>query len=385
MKIRILAFFLLISSAATSQITTVSDGDWNNTAVWSCSCVPTSASGTITINHQIDIPSGFSVNIDQTTVSSSGKLTIENGGTLSLQSVTYALVVFGTVQADQGSTISNATGSNIAFGTGGTYIHNYTTQEGSIPRAVWNANSTMTIQGYTTFSSATATGNWSQSFGHVSWNCTSQANTVTLNGLLTTVRGNLNILNTAGRIVQLTTSTRAIVSVTGDVTVQGNSRFVVNTTSNGSGLVLNIGGDFNLQSTSSSSSLLTTTGNTTVNVAGDFNMNTPGSLYLSNTTNSTSVGTLNINGNFALTAGTITEGVNDGAGAKGRIVFVNTAGQGKLHSFTNSGTISNRIEYQLSSSADTLQLVGESQLIGHGSSSFTLSGGTLIVESTHAS
>jgi hypothetical protein len=383
MRLSLLFIFSALSISGFSQITSTASGNWNTPSNWSCNCIPSSANGTISISHNIDIPSGFAVTIDETTITLLGSVNVLSGGTLTIANVSNALVVSGTLQARQGSTLTGTTGTNISFNSGSTYIHSFTTTEGVIPKGVWNAASTLLISGYTSFSSATSA-NWSQSFGNVTWNCASQSTTFALNGLLKTVRGDFTLSSSNGNILQFGSNQRLTISVSGNFNVLGNSRINVNDMANSTGLILNINGNFNFTPTLASTSFLTTTGNTTVNVKGNFTMNKSGAiLYLSNATNNTAVGTLNCNGNFTLTAGTITEGINDGTGAIGRIYFVNTTGLGHTHVFVNSGTISNQIQYQLSSPTDTLKVLGESQVIGNASSTFTLNG-TLIVQSSSA-
>jgi hypothetical protein len=374
------------SAATTWQVFV--NGNWEDLETAAAApyqnITPTSASGVITIFDNVSIGSGSSVSIDQTVVNSGGRITLSSGGTLSIVNTADALVVSGSIAANEGSSFTGTTGTNVVFNAGATYYHLFTTSEGVIPLATWDSDSELRVQGYTTFTTATAAGNWNQSFGHVTWNCSSQTSTVALAGLLRTITGNLEILNTNTATLQFSTNQRPTINISGDFQVEGTSAIVIATNAASPGAIVNVGADFAFMPTNASVSYLATTGTTTVNITGDFLMDAPGSvLYLANSTGSSGLGILNITGNFDLQSGTITEGLNDSASSNGRISFT-TSGGGKLHTYNNTGTITNRITYRLPAATDTLQLIGESQLIGHRSSSYTQSGGVLIVESIHA-
>ncbi len=401
--IGILFVFVTINAVQAQNYRSRQDGPWSSATTWQVfvggtwedletvgatpyqNVIPTSASGTITISNHVSIPTGYSVTIDETTVEDGARITVNSGGTLTIASVANALVVTGSVVANEGSLLTGTTGTNVVFNAGAIYFHNFSTTQGVIPRASWNQNSELRIQGYTTFASATSSGNWTQTFGNVVWNCAAQTSTLNLNGLLTTITGDLDIRNTNTGTLQFSSTQRPTINITGNFNVEGTSAIRIATSGTaGGGTFVNIGGDFTFMPTNGSTSYLTNTGTTTVTVGGDFSMDAPGAtLYLANSTGTTGLGTLNVTGNFSLQSGTITEGLNDSSTSNGRIYFV-TSGGGKLHTYYNTGSITNRINYRLVSANDTLQVLGESQMIGNSLSSYTQSGGVLIVESTDA-
>lgn len=356
-------------------------GPWNDVNTWErfdgvswinpAPTTPLSTDGVITIlgGHSVNVPAGFSVTIDQTTIASSGVLqidatgsvTVANGASNDLTIVAGStLDVSGTLICNNAAVIIGSTSTTTIFQSGGVYEHQYTTTEGSIPLATWDATpgaaSTLRITGYTSVTTASAGGNWGQSFGNVEWNCTAQsaAGNFDLAGLLTTVNGDLNVLSTgpAPRTLRFVS--------TGTVT-------------------LNVGGNFNVSGATEVG--FCTIGTATVNVAGNYTQNLSGG-YVRLVDGNGGVGTLNITGNFDLQAGTLSE---SGTGAtQGNINFVGPAGT--VHSFTEAGTptttLNNRLAYSVADDNE-LTIVGESQIAGGATSFFTLGANAILyVQST---
>ncbi len=344
---------------AFSQITSAQPGPWNNTLTWNGGIIPDATNSTsIVVNHDVTIPTGYSAIIDQTTVSAGVLLTVNTGGILNISSTASdELIVDGTLVASPGSTITGTNGTNLHISSTGTYRHSFTTTQGIIPLASWDASSILEISGYTnTFTTATAGGNWGQNFGNVLWNCTSQTSSITLSGLLTTIQGNLTISSTgASGILRLGTTGASAISVGGDLSVSGGTRLV-----------------------------FCTTGSTVVNVAGSYNQNlSAGYVRLADAGND-GLGTLNLTGNFTLQAGVFTENGNNVA--QGNINFVGPAGT--VHSFTEAGTptttLTNRLAYSVANDNE-LDVIGESQLAGSGTCFFTLGTNSILrVASTDA-
>jgi hypothetical protein len=381
MKFSVLALFVLVSISSFSQIISVSDGAWNSALTWNCSCIPNSASGTISIVNQVTIPSGYSVSIDQTTIQVSGSLTVQSGGTLTLRNVNPALTVDGFLRADEGSILTVTSGLNLIINSGGRYIHNFTTTQGIIPRATWGAASVLEVVGYTTVTGATSIANWGQNFGVVVWNCPNQTSVFSLNGLLTKAQSNFNILSTGTGILRFAGNQSPIINIAGNLLVQGNSKIEIGATASSPGSRVNVGGDFDFNPSPFHNSKLTIDGVASVSVNGDFNMNADNCTLYMTTAASNSTGSLSISGDFQLQAGTIKEGVNDLGSSTGNIIF--TATPEGFHNFLNADTILNRINYRLLSANDTLRLIGESQLTGNLRSTLII-GGVLIVESNAA-
>lgn len=368
---------------ATNDYRSFQDGPWNDVNTWErfdgsvwvnpAPATPTSAVGAITIQagHSINVPAGFSVTIDQTVVESSATLQIDATGTVTIANGTgddliintgSVLDVSGTLICNNASVISGSTASTTTFQSGGVYEHRYTTAQGTIPLATWDATpgapSVLRITGYTTATTATAGGNWGQSFGDVEWNCASQTAIFNLGGFLTTVNGDLRVLATGAgpATLRFVTTGSATINVAGDFLVNGSTE---------------VG--------------FCTSGTCAVNVGGDYVQNLSAGYVRFADGSSNGVGTLNITGNFDLQAGVLTE--TGGGSAQGNINFVGPAGT--VHTYTEAGTPTTTLSNQLAYSvADDNELIvsGESQLAGNASSSFTLGNNAIIrVQSTDAS
>src|SRR5687767_9241086 len=88
------AFTLLSIISLGQDIVSAQNGAWNAASTWVGGVVPNSGnSNTITINHSVTVPNGFSVTIEGTTVSPAAVLTVASGGTLDIAPVPGALSV----------------------------------------------------------------------------------------------------------------------------------------------------------------------------------------------------------------------------------------------------------------------------------------------------
>ncbi|HEY8935028.1 MAG TPA: hypothetical protein VIM65_07390, partial [Cyclobacteriaceae bacterium] len=369
----LIVFLVTISFGTFSQnISSVQDGPWDDTNTWSGGVIPDeSNSDVITISNNITIPNGYSVTIDGTTINSGATLTINSGGTLDIVSgVSNALVVQGDLYATAGSSFTNTDGTNVFFDAGSIYHHQFTSAQGVIPLATWDANSTTSIEGYTSFSSATAAGNWSQDFGNFDWNCTAQTtSTVNMNGLLTSVQQNLSISSTgSGKILQLSQAEAPHIIVGGNFSVLGTSRFNLSTT--GLGTILDITGDFIFSSTNASvpsSFLVGAGGNCTINIGGNFTMNASGSTFRF-VSGTNGVSRLNLTGDFEIDAGTI---ILSGTTPSSTIDFV---GNGTQQFLVNSGSIGSSAFNYIIESTSTLDVIGESAIRASSGGSLTVYG-----------
>lgn len=365
-------------------------GDWNNAGTWetfngtiwvAAVATPTSASGEITIlsTHVVTIPSGFSVTADQLIVNedlviaAGGQLTLANGTGTDLSAITAAssVTISGILIRGDLSTIDNqSNNTRIFFNSGGEYRHNYTTTFGDLPISTWNANATVTVQGFTNTTEIIADNTWAQSLGHFVFNAPGQRGVVNFAGNLTTVQGNLSIVSTGTNVVQFSSVENPTITIGGNLSVSGTSRF--NLATDGTATVLNIGGNFSFTSTNTTGSNLTVTGTSTVNLTGDMIINcATGRLHLVGG-GSTTVANLNLNGNFTLTSGRIDE-----LGATTSQANLNFIGVGN-RTFTNTGTITGYINYNIS--AATILDLGTSPAAGVAPSAFVLNG-TIIVRS----
>ncbi|HEY3406233.1 MAG TPA: T9SS type A sorting domain-containing protein [Ohtaekwangia sp.] len=346
-------FFIVLVSVSTrvsAQVfTTVQDGPWEDPATWGDISTPDAATSTaITIAHAVSI--NTNVSIDQTTISATGSVEIVSGVEVTIVqgagtdlTVNGSIDVFGTLILSNQATHSGTNGNNVVFQENATYEHRYMNSEGAIPLASWNAASNLLITGYTTFGgpAASAGGNWSQSFGNVTWNCPAQVGSISLEGLFAVARGDFEALSTGTGILRFTRTGVASIDIDGTFTVNGTSRVV-----------------------------LTSTGNCTIDVDGDYIQNTTN--YFRFADGLDGVGTLNITGNFDLLAGGLTE---TGSGlAQGNVNFVGS--NGTSHTFTALGTgvIAQLLSYSVADNNELIA-VGESQLVGTGS--FTLGAGAI--------
>ncbi|MFC2125343.1 T9SS type A sorting domain-containing protein [Bacteroidota bacterium] len=379
---------------STGDFQSFQNGAWNSVNSWSryngsswinpAPNVPTSADGIITINHSINIASGFSYTVDQLIIKINQTLTIDNGGTLILlgsgSDLTFEasfgtpiLNVSGVLRIDQGATIVNSSANSLIILSGGVYRHNYSSSPGQIYNADWKSGSILEIIGYTS-NSGTPSG-LTQTFYDVIWNCSGQSSFIDLNGGLTTVNNDLTISNTGGSFLVFTQNTNYTLSIGNNFSVSGNSAFAFNGFTDGTTSTINIANDFNY--TSSTTSWFSVDGSATINISGNTTINSSQGIDMANATgDDLGSSDLNLSGNFTLTSGTINNTNGSGAAA---INFVGSGNQ----TFTNSGTITAPIDFAVNSGS-TLVLSSENAVTGSGSFSLN-SGGTLSVGSTHSS
>ena len=81
-------------------------------------------------------------------VAAGGQVTVSNGITVTIANSSGTdFDVFGTLR-NAGTVTTTGT---LLFESGGTYQHNYTTTDGSLPTATWATGSTCAVVGYTTY------------------------------------------------------------------------------------------------------------------------------------------------------------------------------------------------------------------------------------------
>lgn len=305
-------------------VASIAAGAWNVGANWDSGTPPTAANSTsITLNHNINIPSGFTATVDQVAVTPGNTLTVDAGGTLSLQNsggtdldlqedfvllfIGSNLVVNGTYINNSTTPVNYGTGlSSTTFNSGGKYTHAVNGLALPFNGASWDANATAEITGVTT----TAPGNTNQSFGHFTWNCAGQGAVNPSLGLhQATINGNLTISNTGTGLVTLSNTTGTI-PILGNFVVSGTGRFLGVTNVNAT---INVGGDFTLTSTNTNPSLLISTGlGVTLNFNVSKNFTVSGKLQSRATSNPTV--NVNFNGStvqtFNTAGGTLTQDTN---------------------------------------------------------------------------
>ena len=245
------------------------------------------------------------------------------------------LNILGTFRRTSANAMTINASAVAQCGAGGTYEH--AVNGSSLPTISWNPNSTFLVTGITSsnsFSSGSV-----QSYGNVTWNCPNQTSFFSFGGI-TTINGNLSIQSTGASPSStssflLTNSPAITTTIAGNLTISG-------------GFFAPFG------ALTESSSTLNISGNLSIS-GGTFDIYRPAA----------NTGTINMAGDFSMTAGTLTKG---GAGT-GNFNFSKTGTQ----TYTKSGgTISNAINFTVNSGS-TLSM-GTNVLDGS-TGTFTLSSG----------
>ncbi|HRG57489.1 MAG TPA: T9SS type A sorting domain-containing protein [Bacteroidia bacterium] len=221
--------------------------------------------GTVTANSSITVPNNLTIN-----AGANCRLNMGNN-TLNLTSSVGNIINGNLRIGGTGGTITGTSAANTTFGAGSYYEHNYSTVDGSIPMATWNSSSTCLIMGYTTGTQPTSGLN--QNFGNFVWNCPSQTTSPMLDGELTTVNGNLEILALNGNEIGITTNVFCTLTIGGDLTI-ADGIFALATGGASCNLIIN--GNLNLNSASSFlllTDIASTGGNGIINITGNLNHN----------------------------------------------------------------------------------------------------------------
>lgn len=326
------------SAAVSGEYRSVASGNWNSISTWqkfngstwvAATATPTSSDATVTIQSGHTVTITATVTVDQVVVNSGGTLVLNSGITVNLANGTGTDLNVSGIFKNAG-VVSIAASAVINFAGTATYQHNFTTSPGTIPTATWSAGSTCEIIGYTNNNSPPA---GLQAFQNFTWNCPSNTKTVNLNGLLTTVNGNLTIASTG----------------TNPLYISSN------------GMSLNVGGNF-IQSGGTFSLSSSNTQTSILNVTGDYNQS-GGTFSIVDGQGST--GTVNLSGNFSHTGGTLT--VGGIATTTAQFVFRKTGTQ----TFVTSGnTVSGNVDFTVNSGS--ILLMGTNVMAGR---NFTLSAG----------
>lgn len=241
---------------------------------------------------------------------------------------TGSLQVFGTViQGNRAKAWLDANPGNVRFYSGSNYQHDMKQAEGVIPLATWDNGSTVRITGYTQSFTATAEGNWSQSFSNVTFDC-GACQTISYNGRLSNIGGNLTVNNTGlGQIVLNNSTTLATINVGGNLNVVSNSALSSATlVINGSSGTTNmsVAGNITVDGSVNAAPALATlsfgngpnAGGAIVSISGNCSINTNG-LITNGSTNSANFGQLDFNGGTHIfsNTGAMTGRVNLNVGA----------------------------------------------------------------------
>ncbi len=309
------------------------------------------------------------VAVDQVTVQAGGQVTVSSV-TLTVANGTdpVDLNVNGTV-AVTGSGSITSTGA-VAFNNGAVYDH--ARNNGSVVTATWNSGSTCLISGTT--NAAPSSGLNGVNFWHFEWNTPGMTGTVTLSASSFTTNGNFSLVTTNGEELRYGGGGANAMLVKGNYTQTGGT-FVLKEGNNISSLTV----EGNMSLSGASSSLIVwgsnPNGSATVNVDGNFTIS-GGTLNLTRFANVAAVGVFNLKGDFTKSGGTIAETSNNAHGA------FNFNGSSMQTLARTGGTISNDVRFTVQSGA-YVQMDAAATVVDGAAASFTVaSGGTLGIRST---
>lgn len=372
----------VIVLARGQVVTSVRDGLWNDPTTWDSGLVPDVASAIETVvNHNVLIPDLASIAIRNVVVA--GSLTVGVGAVVDIQPDAMPerkdLQVFGSLVMSDGATLNGSSASNTSFESGARYIH-LQGPLGFIPYATWDPNSIFEISGFRTqgYINIAHSDSWKQNFGHVIYNCSQQTTAfVDLNGYLRNIAGNFTILNTNNQVLRLSTTQNPVITVAGDLIIQGSSKFWLSTTP--SNAVVNVAGDFRYISTSTGISYLTTKGVAELNVSGEFEMDSPGRIQMASISPDSTgarIANLNLYGDLTVSNGTI---IGPPSPGKGTIRFAGIGVQA-VTTAASGINFSGNIDYIIET--DAFVDLGTS-VLSNTTGSLQVNG-TLLVGSTHS-
>lgn len=278
-------FFVGVVSAGFGQsvgdFQTRQSGNWNDSNTWeewtgsswdNTANTPSSTSGVISILNSHSVTVTTSISTDQTFVRTGGLIIINSGITL-----TAAAGSGDDLTVEAGASIVNNGTLTVqsvpippppkvgSIRVIGSYIH--ARNNGSIPAATWDINSTIEITGVI---DAAPTG-LNQSFGNFIWNSPSQNTFFDFAGTLTTVNGNLEILDNGYAGIYFATASDYTLNVGGNMVISGSSYVGFNS---GNIANVNINGNYIL----SNGALIDHS------FDGDINLNISGNVDISNST-----------------------------------------------------------------------------------------------------
>ncbi|MFT3680062.1 MAG: YDG domain-containing protein [Ferruginibacter sp.] len=132
----------------------------------------------------------------------------------------------------------------LTVNNGGVYRHNI--NGGTIPTATWNTGSTCEITGNTATAPSAGLG---QTFSNFTWNSSGQTTTTNLTGNLTTINGNFSVLNTGAATngLRLTNAT-ATLNVGGNLIVSSGNTAKLDLNGSAGTSTINVTGDVNIGS-----------------------------------------------------------------------------------------------------------------------------------------
>ncbi|PTB95644.1 hypothetical protein C9994_10845, partial [Marivirga lumbricoides] len=371
--ILVFVFFCLFGLSSYAQVNgdfrSRQSGNWNDSDTWeefqggawsnSANFPTETSSGSIFIinSHNVTIPAGLTFNLGaSSTISIDGSLILQTSGRNN-----GILNISGTLTANEGGVVSGASTNKLKFNSTGVYNHNYQVTSGSIPVASWAAGSTVNILGYT--SNGSSPTGLAQSFHHFNWNCPDMTvDFFDLQGALDDISGNFTIGSTGTGSLSISDLNAANIFIGGDFTISGNSEVYFNFQEE---VIINIGGSLNISS--SSSTYFADENNLTLNIDSDLNFTGSGSYFFDGLTG-TGETTINLSGNFSQTNGDI---ATNGSGNK---VLNFVAGNNVTYN-KSGGTFNGSVDFIINSS--TSLDIGTS--IFEGSGDFSLNSGCSLI------
>ncbi|MFZ1677978.1 MAG: hypothetical protein WAT91_11925, partial [Saprospiraceae bacterium] len=284
-------------------------------------------------NDALIVASGCSLTLLGIDAATDRNLTVTTASSSGLEVNIDGTVIVGYDNNQTGAAGVFTKGTNAVINFKSGSLYQHAVNGGNIPISNWDQNSTCKITGIT----ASVPGNNGQAFGNLTYDCTSMTSGAKLmanTGL--SVAGNFQVINTGAGFLQMN---QASINVGGSCTISDDFQFN-NPTNNPR--TMNVAGDFSL-------------------TAGTFSLSTAGG-----------IDTLQVKGNFSLSGGTLTEN-----GANPSVIFSKAGTQ----TYTSGSTVSNSILF-IVNNGTTLQMASESTTVD-GAGSFTLAAGaTLGITST---
>lgn len=256
------ALFLVKQDFAQSYYRSKASGNWSSASTWESSSNGvnwTNASSspsysnayTVTIQNGHTVTISSDVTINQVVIAAGGQVTLANGVDLTISNGSgtdfdvYGIFRNGTGSSNgAGGTITQNNGSTMVFENGSTYQHGFTNTSGIIPTATWATGSTCEINGYTSFSGTVGNG-FDQDFYNFSWNCSNQTShsDINLNGDLTTINGDFNMITTGSGNLQLGDNDNFTTNISGNYNQSGGTLYIEKSSHTGN---VNLVGDFNM-------------------------------------------------------------------------------------------------------------------------------------------
>ncbi|MBS1782856.1 MAG: hypothetical protein JSS78_07305, partial [Bacteroidetes bacterium] len=303
---------------------TVSLGSTNALSLGFSGSPQATIAGTLNLN----TASGLNTTNSSTTVSASGIMAMN--GTASITSTT--------------STLTFAANSNLT--TSQTTL--------TIPTATFGLNAMTTVTGVTSATSGTVP----SSIGGLTWNCNSQTATFSFLSVVTSINGDLNIVNTGTGSFQTGTTTTTNVAIAGNTTITGGTCNISGNSWTINGLLSQSGGTLVKTVTSATSY----SANGIAQTSGTINMN-----------NTTGLFTLTASSGNMILAGTVNGGTTGGGMA------LNFTGTGSQLFDVTGGNISNLVSLSVNKSSGLVNLGSDFTL--NSGASLTLQSGTLNLNS----